>query len=261
MDRCVGQRARAAASRRVGVHQRGAVLHLLEPVPVRHLRAHRVVRAPPACRMYTPARQLATHPRHSPPPPLSLLSNRGPAVLCRGTWRMRCESQCGAITPITTRTTGVLQRHLAQLMSCQAAAMGCYARRYERERLRLTAQLRAKQDAERNAKRELDLIARGYHVDPVVAAALPDVPTLQKEISRIQVVTPALRRRRSWLQPSYRIPDVLLHFGGRSHRNVIWPMVSFGAQADVMLTSRAARGVVERQFLGVVERMSGQPFR
>lgn len=59
--------------------------------------------------------------------------------------------------------------------------------RYARERLRLTAQLRAKQDAERNAKRELELLARGYAVDPAVVAALPDVPTLQKEIARIQV--------------------------------------------------------------------------
>jgi len=59
---------------------------------------------------------------------------------------------------------------------------------YAREQVRLTAQLRAKQDAERNAKRELELLARGYAVDPAVVAALPDVPTLQKEIARIQQV-------------------------------------------------------------------------
>mmetsp|Transcript_18747 Transcript_18747/g.56696 ORF Transcript_18747/g.56696 Transcript_18747/m.56696 type:complete len:249 (-) Transcript_18747:2364-3110(-) len=43
MEHPVSQRARFATARSVGGYQRRAVLHLLEPVPLRYLRAHRIV--------------------------------------------------------------------------------------------------------------------------------------------------------------------------------------------------------------------------
>lgn len=109
------------------------------------------------------------------------VSASGPATHARNTQKTAQSTQLDAKAPPSTHlSSGSLtdRTKVTPVVSWD---------RYEREIVRLAAQLRSKREAIRSAERDADAVKRGYYVDPAVLAAHPDVPSLQKECQRIEV--------------------------------------------------------------------------